>query len=157
MVMGGVVRARDEIHVQVLGSRMGTATEVEVGTSPTTRKELIVLEKKITAMEKEFDKVEKALVILNKQGYDLTPEREELKARLTRTSFYLKAELKKHTTRRDELMRRFRSQGGEARIKVRQRLSGVKVIIGNAVRIFKDEVHFAVLTYDGEVAVQAYR
>jgi uncharacterized protein (DUF342 family) len=160
MVMGGVVRARDEIHVQVLGSRMGTATEVEVGTSPTTRKELIELEKKITAMEKEFDKVEKALVILNKQGYDLTPEREELKARLTRTSFYLKAELKKHTTRRDELNEEISGPRAEkGRIKVRQRIyPGVKVIIGNAVRIFKDEVHFAVLTYDdGEVAVQAYR
>lgn len=160
MVMGGVVRARDEINVQVLGSKMGTATEVEVGASPAMRKELIEVEKKVAAMEKELDKVEKALVILNKMGFDLPPEREELKARLTRTSFYLKAELKKHTTRRDELNEEVTGRQAErGRIKVRQRIyPGVKVIIGNAVRIFKDEVHYAVLTYDeGEVEVQAYR
>jgi|SRR5690554_1578238 uncharacterized protein (DUF342 family) len=160
MVMGGMVRARDEIEVQVLGSRMGTATEVEVGTSPALRKELIELEKQITAMERELDKVEKALAILSKQGYDLPPEREELRARLTRTSFYLKAELRKLTTRRDELNEEISGPNAEkGRIKVRQRIyPGVKVTIGNAVRIFKDEVHYAVLTYDdGEVEIQAYR
>src|SRR5690554_2277771 len=156
MVMGGVVRARDEINVQVLGSRMGTYTEVEVGANPALRKELIELEKKIFDMKKELDKVEKALVILNKMGFDLPPEREEMKARLTRTSFYLKAELKKLTTRQVEINEEITSRQTErGRIKVRQRIyPGVKVIIGKAVRIFKDEVHFAVLTYDeGEVAV----
>lgn len=160
MVMGGVVRARDEINIQVLGSRMGTYTEVEVGANPALRKELIELEKKIFDMKKELDKVEKALVILNKMGFDLPPEREEMKARLTRTSFYLKAELKKLTTRQVEINEEITSRQTErGRIKVRQRIyPGVKVIIGKAVRIFKDEVHFAVLTYDeGEVAVQAYR
>ncbi len=160
MVMGGVVRARDEINVQVLGSRMGTATEVEVGTSPALRKELLELEKKITAMERELDKVEKNLVLLNKKGFDIPPKLEELKANLIRTSFYLKAELRKHTVRRDELSEEISGPRAEkGRIKVRQRIyPGVKVTIGNAVRIFKDEVHYAVLTYEeGEVAVQAYR
>jgi len=160
MVMGGVVRARDEINVQVLGSRMGTATEVEVGTSPATRKELIELEKKITTMEGELDKIEKALAILTKKEEELPPERVELRDRLAQTSAFLKTELTKLTNRRDALLDEVSGPRAEkGRIKVRQRIyPGVKVTIGNAVRIFKDEVQFAVLTYDdGEVAIQAYR
>lgn len=160
MVMGGVVRARDEINVQVLGSRMGTYTEVEVGANPALRKELIELEKKIFETKRELDKVEKALTILNKKGFDLPPEREEMKARLTRTSFYLKAELRKLTARQEEINEEIADrQTQRGKIKVRQRIyPGVKVIIGKAVRIFKDEVHYAVLTYeDGEVVIQAYR
>lgn len=59
MVMGGVVRARDEINVQVLGSKMGTATEVEVGTSPVLRKELIELEKRSPPWKKSWIKPKK--------------------------------------------------------------------------------------------------
>ena len=72
----------------------------------------------------------------------------------------MKAELRKLTTRRDELNEEISGPNAEkGRIKVRQRIyPGVKVTIGNAVRIFKDEVHYAVLTYDdGEVEIQAYR
>lgn len=160
MVVGGVVRARDEINVQVLGSRMGTYTEIEVGANPALRKELIALEKKIFEMKRELDKVEKALAILNKKGFDLPPEREEMRAKLTRTSFYLKAELRKLVARKEEINEEIGGrQTQRGRIKIRQRIyPGVKVIIGKAVRIFKDEVHFAILTYeDGEVVIQAYR
>lgn len=159
MIMGGVVRAADLIDVQFLGSKMGTQTEVEVGINPGYRRELNEIEKRMPALEKELDMVEKALNLLNRQE-ELSPKREEQKAKLIRTSFVLKAEKRKLETRRDEIMTLINErQLGRGCIKVRQTIyPGVRVIIGKAVRIFKDDFNFAMLTYqDGEISIQPYR
>ena len=160
LIMGGVVRAGELIEAQFLGSKMGTQTEVEVGINPSFRLEMNELEKRLPELERELDMAEKALTILNRQGYELSPEREEMKAKLTRTSFVLKAERRKLETRRDEIMEQLNERQIErGYIKIRQTIyPGVKVIIGKAVRIFKDEFNFAVLAYDeGEVSIQPYR
>lgn len=160
LILGGVVRAADLIEAQFLGSKMGTHTEVEVGTNPSTRLELNEIEKRLPELEKEADSVEKILAILNKPGYNLTPEREELRAKSTRTSFVLKAEKRKRELRRDEIIEQLNDrQVGRGYVKIRQTIyPGVKVIIGKAVRIFKDEFNFAVLAYDeGEISIQPYR
>lgn len=159
MIMGGVVRAADLIDVQFLGSKMGTQTEVEVGINPGFRRELNEIEKRLPTLEKELDMVEKALTLLNRQK-DLPPKREEQKAKLIRTSFVLKAEKRKLETRRDEIMLLINERQLErGSIRVRQTIyPGVRVIIGKAVRIFKDDFNFAVLTYhEGEVSIQPYR
>lgn len=159
MIMGGVVRAADLIDVQFLGSKMGTQTEVEVGINPGYRRELNEIEKRMPALEKELDMVEKALNLLNRQE-ELSPKREEQKAKLIRTSFVLKAEKRKLETRRDEIMTLINERQLERGcIKVRQTIyPGVRVIIGKAVRIFKDDFNFAMLTYqDGEISIQPYR
>lgn len=159
-MMGGIVRAEDEIDAQIIGSRMGTITEIEVGTNPAYKQELNKIEKRLSEMEKEEEKIEKALAILNREGYELTPEREELRARLTRTGFVLKGEKRKLENRRDELNKEIEERGADkGRVKVRQTIyPGVRVTIGKAIRIFHDEIHFAVLAYnEGEVEIQAYR
>lgn len=160
IMMGGIVRAEDEIDAQIIGSRMGTITEIEVGTNPAYKQELNKIEKRLSEMEKEEEKIEKALAILNREGYELTPEREELRARLTRTGFVLKGEKRKLENRRDELNKEIEERGADkGRVKVRQTIyPGVRVTIGKAIRIFHDEIHFAVLAYnEGEVEIQAYR
>jgi hypothetical protein len=160
LVMGGIVRAGTLIDAQVLGSRMGTQTEVEVGINPGFRLELNDIEKRLPELEKELDMAEKALIILNRQGFNLPPEREEMKAKLTRTSFVLKAEKRRLETRRDEIVLQINDKQLErGYIKVRQTIfPGVRVTIGKAVRIFKDEFNFAVLTYsEGEISIQPYR
>lgn len=160
IIMGGIVRAEAEVDAQILGSKMGTVTEVEVGANPAFRLELGEIEKRLAELAKEIDKVDKALAILNKHGYNLPPEREEMKAKLTRTSFVLKGEKRKLENRREEINKEImEKEENKGRIKVRDTIyPGVKVTIGKAVRIFRDEVHFAVLAYnEGEVEVQAYR
>ena len=160
LIMGGVIRAKEEISAQVIGSRMGTITEVEVGTDPASRLELNGIEKRLVELDKEIDKVEKALAILNKQGFNLPPEKAEMKARITRTSFVMKGEKRNLEGRRDEILEEM-VQRNEDRGRVKaQRIifPGVRVIIGKAVRIFQDEVHYSVLTYnEGEVVLQSYR
>ena len=132
--MGGVVRAKEEISAQVLGSRMGTITEVEVGTDPASRLELNDIEKRLAELEKEMDKVEKALVILNKQGFNLPPEKAEMKARITRTSFVMKGEKRKLEARRDEILEEMTQRSVDrGRIKYKIIFPGVRVIIGKAV------------------------
>lgn len=159
MIMGGVVRAADLIDVQFLGSKMGTQTEVEVGINPGFRRELNEIEKRLPALEKELDMVEKALTLLNRQQ-ELPPKREEQKAKLIRTSFVLKAEKRKLESRRDEILLLINERQLErGSIRVRQTIyPGVRVIIGKAVRVFKDNLNYAVLTYhEGEVSIQPYR
>ena len=157
--MGGVVRAADLIDVQHLGSKMGTQTEVEVGINPGFRREINEIEKRLPSLEKELDMVDKALVLLEKKE-ELSSKREELKAKLIRTSFVLKAEKRKLDNRREEITYLINERQLERGcIKVRQTIHpGVKVIIGKAVRIFKDDLNFALLTYEeGEVSIQPYR
>jgi|SRR5690554_4429075 len=160
LIMGGIVRAKDEINAQVIGSRMGTITEVEVGTDPASRLELNEIEKRLAELEKELDKVEKALIILNKQGMNLPPEKAEMKAKITRTSFVMKGEKRKLEARKEEILEEF-NQRTEDRGRIRAQKTiypGVRAIIGKAVRIFQDEVHFSVLAYsEGEVVLQSYR
>ncbi|HHW12420.1 MAG TPA: DUF342 domain-containing protein [Firmicutes bacterium] len=159
MIMGGVVRAADLIDVQFLGSKMGTQTEVEVGINPGFRRELNEIEKRLPNLEKELDMVEKALNILNRQP-ELPPNREEQKAKLIRTSFVLKAEKRKLESRREEILQMINERQLErGSIRVRQTIyPGVRVIIGKAVRVFKDNFNYAVLTYhEGEVSIQPYR
>ncbi len=159
LIMGGVVRAADLIDVQHLGSKMGTQTEVEVGINPGFRREINEIEKRLPSLEKELDMVDKALVLLEKKE-ELSSKREELKAKLIRTSFVLKAEKRKLDNRREEITYLINERQLERGcIKVRQTIHpGVKVIIGKAVRIFKDDLNFALLTYEeGEVSIQPYR
>lgn len=159
MIMGGVVRAADLIDVQYLGSKMGTQTEVEVGINPGFRRELNEIEKRLPALEKELDMVEKALTLLSRQR-ELPPQREEQKAKLIRTSFVLKGEKRKLESRREEITQLINDRQLErGSIRVRQTIyPGVRVIIGKAVRIFKDDFNFAILTYnEGEVSIQPYR
>ncbi|NLW56910.1 MAG: DUF342 domain-containing protein [Firmicutes bacterium] len=160
LVLGGVVRAGESIDAQFLGSKMGTQTEVEVGTNPSNRLELNEIEKRLAELAKELDSVEKILAILNKPGYNLTPEREELRAKSTRTSFVLKAEKRRLEQRRDEIIELLNKRQIErGYVKIRQTIyPGVKVVIGKAIRIFKDELNFAMLAYDeGEISIQPYR
>ncbi|NLC53984.1 MAG: DUF342 domain-containing protein [Firmicutes bacterium] len=159
MIMGGVVRAADLIDVQFLGSKMGTQTEVEVGINPGFRWELNEIEKRLPELEKELDMVEKALTLLSRQQ-ELPPKREEQKTKLIRTSFVLKGEKRKLESRREEILALINERQLErGSIRVRQTIyPGVRVIIGKAVRVFKDDFNYAVLTYnEGEVSIQPYR
>jgi len=160
LVLGGVVRAGESLEAQILGSKMGTQTEIEVGTNPSIRMELNEIEKNLAELDKKLDALEKILSYLNNPEYKLTPEREEQRAKSTRTAFMYKAEKRRLEQRRDEIFQIMNDRQIERGfVKVRQTLyPGVKVVIGKAVRIFKDEYHFAMLTYDeGEISVQPYR
>lgn len=81
-IVGGIIRAAEEIHAMILGSQGGTETIVEVGYDPKTKEELEDLTAKEQAQEKELDDVDKNIQGLIKQKKirrkKLTPEKEKL-------------------------------------------------------------------------------
>jgi uncharacterized protein (DUF342 family) len=160
LLVGGICRAGEEIELQVLGSRLGTATEIEVGVNPGLRVELIQVEEKIKNNMENLDKSQKILVILERDNRNAAPERIEMREKLTRTVAALTQETHELERRRRELQEeiqlRYQDRG---RIKARDTIyPGVRVTIGKAIMAVKDEIRYATLTYsEGEVVIQSYR
>ncbi|HEX2952790.1 MAG TPA: FapA family protein [Bacillota bacterium] len=160
LLVGGLCRAGEQIELQVLGSRLGTATEIEVGVNPGLRTELIEVEEKIKSILDNLDKSNKILVILERDARAATPERAEMREKLSKTVAALTQERYLLEKRRQELVEeiqvRFQDRG---RVKARDTIyPGVRVTIGKAIMAIKDEVRFATLTYSGgEIVIQSYR
>lgn len=81
-IVGGVIRAAEEIHAVTLGSQGGTETIIEVGFDPKTKEELEDLYKQSAGMEKELDEVDKNIQGLVRQKKirrkNLSPDKEKL-------------------------------------------------------------------------------
>ncbi|MDA3850362.1 MAG: FapA family protein [Spirochaetaceae bacterium] len=81
-IVGGQIRAAEEIHAVILGSNGGTETILEVGYDPKTKEELVDLENQKKSMESELDDVDKNIQGLIKQKKirrkKLSPEKEKL-------------------------------------------------------------------------------
>lgn len=61
-VTGGVIRAGSLVEAQTIGSDMGTITRVEVGVDPEVKERYNFLQKQITDISKELEKMKPALV-----------------------------------------------------------------------------------------------
>jgi len=81
-IVGGLIRAAEEINAVILGSQGGTETVLEVGYDPKTKEELETLEKQKDSMESELDDVDKNIQAFIKQKRirrnKLSPEKERL-------------------------------------------------------------------------------
>lgn len=56
-IVGGVLRAAEEIHAKSLGSVAGSETILEVGFDPKSKKQLVELTEKMEALTKELDEI----------------------------------------------------------------------------------------------------
>lgn len=61
-VTGGVIRAGNLVEAQTIGSEMGTITRIEVGVDPEVKERYNSLQKQITDVHKEMEKMKPALV-----------------------------------------------------------------------------------------------
>lgn len=159
LLVGGLCRAGEQIELQVLGSRLGTATEIEVGVNPGIRIELLRVEEELKKGLENIDKSSKILTLLEREQ-STAPERLEMRERLSKTVAALSQENASLEKRRleliDEIQTRYQDRG---RIKVRDTIfPGVRVSIGKATMAIKDEIRYATLTYGGgEIVIQSYR
>ncbi|HYH04111.1 MAG TPA: FapA family protein, partial [Bacillota bacterium] len=77
LIVGGVVRSGEDISVKTVGSKFGTATELEAGVKPKLKIEYQQLETLLATNKENLDKAEKAIAILEKMP-QLPPERYEM-------------------------------------------------------------------------------
>ncbi|WP_051569082.1 FapA family protein [Alkaliphilus transvaalensis] len=156
LVVGGEIRASEEIRARVVGSHMGTLTKLEVGVDPEIRNKYEELKGEALELQKNCENLKKTIDLLNRQA-KITPlpqSKEEILIKSIKTYEYLK---KKYDLLHEELqLMEERIQNlSMGKVHVEDRIyPGVKVIISNALRYFYDESTCCTLSKkDGEIYI----
>lgn len=160
LIVGGICRASELVDAKTLGSRLGTITEIEVGVNPGLRAELMQIEEDLRKNAENLDKAQKALNILDKEGISALPQRKEMRDKLAVTATALTVAIREQEKRRQIILEELQSRLAErGRVKVKEVINpGVRITIGKAIRIIRDEVQYATFAYEGgEVVIQSYR
>ncbi len=163
-IVGGIIRASEEINASTLGSQGGTETILEVGYDPKSKEELESLTKNRTAYENELTEVDRNIQGLIRQKKmqrkKLSPEKEkmliELKDRHNDRVARIK-DLEEAIAKREEYLNSLRNVGRISASKTV--LPGVKIRIRDAsydvTRAFDQPVTF--LQEDGVVRTTDYQ
>lgn len=152
MISGGIVRSGIEINTNILGSHMGTTTNIQVGIDPIIWEEYNTLLKELPKLKHEAQKLEQIIVLLNKRK-ELEGELDEQKKNMymsaTRNKIILSNKIKVSIKRIEELHVEVERRN-DGRINVRNTIyPGVRVTIGNAKYFVRDELKYVTLIKDG--------
>jgi uncharacterized protein (DUF342 family) len=159
LIVGGLIRAGEDISAKTIGSRFGTATELEAGIKPKLKIEYHQLETEIPVNKEKLDKSEKAIVILEKMP-KLPLERREMYENLLQTVSYLRTWLEEAEQRREAIKEEILVLSkGRGKIRIKEILyPGIKATIAGATMAVRDEYKYVTLIYsEGEVRMQTYR
>jgi uncharacterized protein len=161
LIVGGIVRAGEEIEAKIIGSSLATGTEVEAGVNPEKKKQYIELCEALNDNEQSLDKATKALKMLKQleaQLGDLDPDKKAMLIKLTRTQFQLMNE-NQELKEKKEIIEDELEQLQHGKIKVSGLIHpGVKVTVGNASTIIRDDLKFACLVKDqGQIRIDSYK
>ncbi len=161
VIVGGVVRAGEEIHAKVVGSALGTPTELEVGVDPKLRIQLNELSRKIEANSEALLKIERALDLLKereREGRALSQDQLAARLKLARAQRRLREQLDELRQREQELSE-IVARARRGRIKASEViLPGVRVTIGASSMVVTEEIPRCMLYLglDGQIAVGKY-
>ncbi len=161
VIVGGVIRAGEEINCKTVGSSMATVTELETGVNPDLRRRYSFLSKEKQAKEVDLDKAEKAVKLLKylEQTQGTLPEdKRAILARVTKVQGELIRELEELKTCLEDIETQIQ-QSERGRIKVHGVIHpGVKVTIGSAMMQVYDDLPFVTLTnVMGEIKINPYK
>ncbi len=152
VIVGGSVRAGEEISAKIIGSHLATATELEAGVSPELRAEYQRLKKEFLQKKEDLDKALKAIKLLQQLQEtmgQLPDDKKAILVKVTRTHF----ELVKETEALKSAMEGVEfqiEQTERGRILVQGILhSGVKITIGSVYINIQDDYQFVCVTRDG--------
>lgn len=155
VIVGGMIRAGEEISTRVLGSPMAAPTEVEVGVHPHLRAEIHALQESLKELHKNIDKTQKAIALLDNMAGAagaLPPDKAALLQKLTLTYEHFKVDEEELLMRRAEIEVVLQDVKS-ARVIVHETVyPGVKVTISNYVFYVRDSFsHVAFAIKDAEV------
>ncbi len=155
LIVGGLLRAGELVSGKVIGAKLGTRTEIEVGVIPEIRKELNRLTQEIGEKERNLTQVEKAFKMLSgavEQGRQLTDKEKDLLLKLSETYEQLQEEtnmLRERLSQTEKML----ENATRGQVRATQTVHpGTKISIGNATILIRDELA-KVLFYlqDGEI------
>lgn len=143
-IIGGQVKAKDEVSSRVLGSSLLTTTDIEVGVAPETRDELEVVRRSLTEAEAGLRKSQQAVSLLRdleaRNPAEFSPEKRAMLLKALRSQYHFQAQ-------RDQLASRKAVLEEELHITMQGRVRaydtvypGVKIIIGKETYIVVDAI-----------------
>ncbi|MDA8233817.1 MAG: FapA family protein [Clostridia bacterium] len=160
LIVGGLVRAGDEISAKIIGSNYATATELEAGVNPELRKQYEETTAQLKGTEISLDKAQKALTLLKhlEQAQGLAEDKKVMLVKVTRSYHQLTANAQELREKVQELENQLQ-ESERGRVMVEGIIHpGVKVTIGTSILHVRDNIQYACLTReDQEVKVGSFR
>ncbi|MCK8826350.1 FapA family protein [Natroniella acetigena] len=154
LIVGGEVRAAQEIEANIIGSALDTSTKVRVGVSPELRDEFKAKEQLYFKKKKKLNEVIKAIFVLKKKQNTskLSDKKQKLLRQLTRAKYTVATDFEELLAEREELLKKL-DQEKEGVIKVKNTIyPGVVITLGtNTLRINKDKTNIKYYLTDGEI------
>ncbi len=151
LLVGGNCKVGKEITAKVIGSHLGTVTDIEVGVDPTIRERYKAVKEELIKSETDLKKAEQAITILKKleMAGALTPEKQEMLAKSVRTRVYLTnhfSELKEEMAALESKLQ----QDAYGKIRCYSFIyPGTKVAIGSCMMYVKENLQYCSLYRDG--------
>ncbi|HEX2944686.1 MAG TPA: FapA family protein [Clostridia bacterium] len=151
LLVGGNCKVGKEISAKVIGSHMGTVTDIEVGVDPTIRERYKAVKEELIKSETDLRKAEQAITILKKleMAGALTPEKQEMLAKSVRTRIFLTnrfSELKEEMAALESNLQ----QDAYGKVKCYNFIyPGTKVAIGSCMMYVKENLQYCSLYRDG--------
>jgi len=134
-IIGGQIKAKDEVSSRIIGSNLSTTTDIEVGISPEARDELETVRRALAEAEDGFRKSQQAVALLRdieaRNPQEFSQQKREMLMKSLRSQYYFQGQ-------RDQLAARKGALEDELQMTYQGRVRaadfaypGVKVTIGN--------------------------
>lgn len=159
LIVGGICKAQREIHAKTVGSSMATITVLQIGVDTELKTKYTEIQKKQDELKNNLKKVKKTIKLLEaiEDFSNVHDDKEKLQNKLINTKKSLEEKLLELDnelfilkTRLDNLY------SGEIKVKGIV-YPGVRIIIGDEMKIIKDEIeHCRFYLEDGEIKVGPY-
>ncbi|MDD4568966.1 MAG: FapA family protein [Tepidanaerobacteraceae bacterium] len=159
LIVGGNIKAGEELVAKIIGSPMSTYTEIEVGVNPELKRNFQDILNKLQQTEKDLAKIHQAMEVLArlKEKGLLTPDKQVLYEKLLHTKESIeeqKLDIEKEREKYDSIL----SHSNRAKVSASNvTYSGVNIIIGNASLKVRDQIkHATFYNYEGQIRFGPY-
>ncbi len=159
LIVGGIVKAGEEIDAQIIGSSMGTQTKIEVGIDPNLKEKYDQAQEKLKEIVKNLQNLKQTIEILNKMNKSapLPDSKKDMLVRSVKTYEVMKDE-QIHYQEEIQTMTHQMENATKGKVHVSKIIHpGVKITIHNAVKHVYDDLAMCTLYYkEGDIAIGLY-
>ncbi len=146
-IVGGRIRAKEEVIARTIGCEQETTTSIEVGIEPKIRKEMLALKKIFGKTLREFEMVKANIMGLRKKG----GQDKELLKKLLQTQHHLARKLVMFKERKEAFeVKLARSQGGMVKV-LDTIYPGVAITIRNVEFVVTEKMKSVTFCYEGGI------
>ena len=159
LIVGGIVKAGEEIDAQIIGSSMGTQTKIEVGIDPNLKEKYDQAHEKLKEIMKNLQNLKQTIEILNKMNKNepLPASKKDMLVRSVKTYEVMKDQ-QLHYQEEIQTMSQQMENATKGKVHVSKTIHpGVKITIHNAVKHVYDDLAMCTLYYkEGDVVIGLY-